>query len=126
MDNIELPVNNNVEEEIIVEPALNYDESDVVDSLCQSEDIVGLWNLSLLASIKVNVSIKKLFPFYFVELILSLYRFFCMLLLLLMYKREQDTLESDERPSELSDIAEEPEEYQDCSSDGVSIYLIVD
>lgn len=32
----------------------------------------------------------------------------------------QDTLESDERPSELSDIAEEPEEYQDCSSDGVS------
>lgn len=86
MDNIELPVNNNVEEEIIVEPALNYDESDVVDSLCQSEDMVGLWNLSLLASIKVNVSIKKLFPFYFVELILSLYRFFCMLLLLLMYK----------------------------------------
>ena len=43
-----------------------------------------------------------------------------------MYKREQDTLESDERPSELSDIAEEPEEYQDCSSDGVSIHLIVD
>ena len=64
MDNIELPVNNNVEGEIIVEPVLNYDESDVVDSLCQSEDIVGLWNLSLLASIKVNVSRKKLFPFY--------------------------------------------------------------
>ena len=32
----------------------------------------------------------------------------------------QETLESDERPSELSDIAEEPEEYQDCSSDGVN------
>jgi hypothetical protein len=65
MDNIELPVNNNVEEEIIVESALNYDESDVVDSLCQSEDIVGLWNLSLLASIKVNVSIKKAFSLLF-------------------------------------------------------------
>ncbi|KAI9559005.1 hypothetical protein GHT06_015794 [Daphnia sinensis] len=49
--------------------------------VANEEDIVGLWNLSLLASIK-------------------------------------DTLESDERPSELSDIAEEPEEYQDCSSDG--------
>ena len=32
----------------------------------------------------------------------------------------QETLESDERPSELSDITEEPEEYQDCSSDEVN------
>ncbi len=39
---------------------------------------------------------------------------------------QQDALESDERPSELSDIAEEPEEYQDCSdydSDGVSLAI---
>ncbi|XP_046456234.1 uncharacterized protein LOC124203590 isoform X6 [Daphnia pulex] len=72
-DDVQCPVNNN---EMVV------DETDVVEhSFGPSEDIVGLWNLSLLASIK-------------------------------------DTLESDERPSELSDIAEEPEEYQDCSSDG--------
>ncbi|EFX79637.1 hypothetical protein DAPPUDRAFT_30197, partial [Daphnia pulex] len=37
----------------------------------------------------------------------------------------RDTLESDERPSELSDIAEEPEEYQDCSSDGLLLLCIL-
>ncbi|XP_045028907.1 uncharacterized protein LOC116921277 isoform X4 [Daphnia magna] len=56
-------------------------QSESAPVVASEEDIVGLWNLSLLASIK-------------------------------------DTLESDERPSELSDIAEEPEEYEDCSSEG--------
>ncbi len=41
-------------------------------------------------------------------------------LLIARFNVHQETLESDERPSELSDIAEEPEEYQDCSSDGVN------
>jgi hypothetical protein len=101
------------------------DETDVVEhSFGPSEDIVGLWNLSLLASIKVPNFYFYLFSFCFFSFIFYYFVFVpgccCCCCCCGCWTDGQDTLESDERPSELSDIAEEPEEYQDCSSDGVS------